>query len=723
MTHDEIFGGAKWLCPPGSPEAALFRSMFNAKKAQNAEITICGLGYFTLYINGKKVGDDEFTPAYSDYHDRPEMTLTYPLNDRRTHRIYCMKYDISKLLTDGVNIIGASVGGGFYRQLMRTAEGNVSYGDIKLCYKITVDGEEFLSDENVKWQRGFVKFCNLFYGEKHDYTGFDRLWNTLEASPEGWQSCPAVEAPESEYYIWNFPTDKVTEALKPELVKNFGDYSVYRVEKNISGYPVFTCAKAGERVRVECAEELDGDLNIDNTSVGNNVQRQIFEFVADGNAAEYHPCFTWFGFRCFSVTNNAVPTEVRVVHSDVGVSSDFICSDETLNWYYRTFLNTQLCNMHGCIPSDCPHRERLGYTGDGQLACGAVMTQFDAEGFYRKWIADIWDCQDKNTGHVQHTAPFAGGGGGPAGWGGAIITVPYNFYRHYGDKRALRALYPNMALFVKYMESRCENGLIVREEKGGWCLGDWCTPQKIALPEPFVNTAMYINQLKMMAYVSRELGLDGEVYELLARRHARALADTYRGEDGSFIKGVQGADAFACECGAADERAFERLVEKYSALGEFDTGIFGTYSLLNVLYSRGQGGLATALLANKGQVSFDFMRRSGATTLWENWNGADSHSHPMFGASTLFLFRNILGIRQKDNSVRYDRVVIEPVFAESLTFAKGHITTPHGKIAVSWKRESESTEVEIDLCGGVEAQLIAGGKTLPLKHGKNKFTV
>lgn len=719
MTHKQIFSDARWLMPQRDMDAALFRSVFDARKGEKAEITISGLGYFILYINGIRVGNDEFVPAVSDYHDRPNMSLSYPLNDEWSHRIYCLKYDITDCLCDGENIIGIMVGGGFYHQNMRLAEGTMSYGKIKVCYKIDIGDREILSDKNAVYKAGFFKQSNLFHGEIHDYTSFDRNWNTAKANKRGWQKVQVGTAPKTEYYIQDCPTDKVAKILKPELVKNFGEYSVYKVSDNITGYPVIR-TKTGEKVELECAEEIFEDGNIDNTSVGYGHQRERFIFTADRDG-EYHPYFCWFGFRYFSLSNNAEPVEVRVIYSDAAVTSHFECSDKTLNWLSDTFINTQLCNMHGSIPSDCPHRERLGYTGDGQLTCDAVMTQLDAQSFYRKWIYDICDCQDKNTGHVQHTAPFQGGGGGPAGWGGAIINVPYAFYRHYGDKKFLSEVFNNMEKFVDYMESRSENGLIVREEKDGWCLGEWCTPQRVEIPEPFVNTTMFITQLEKMCDMAKTLGESTKRYDKLISAYRKGVNEKYFDGTG-YLNGLQGSDAFALYCGLGDGKTLDRLCSRYETLGEFDTGIFGTPILLEVLYKSGNGRLATKLLSNKNTVSFETMRLAGATTLWENWNAESSHSHPMFGASTAFLFSEILGIKQTANSVCYDEIVISPVF-DGLDFAKGYITTPHGKIAVEWKNSGEKISVEIELCNGINASFVYGDKKIKLSTGKNQIEI
>lgn len=724
MTHKEIFGNAQWLTPEKEFDGALFRSTFNASSNQNATITICGLGYFKLYINGVRVGDDEFVPAYTDYHDRPNMVLSYPLNDERSYRIYCLKYDIGGYLKDGENIIGIAVGGGMYHQTMRLSEGTVSYGNIKVCYVIDLDGEKIISDcKNTLCSKAYFTQSNLYYGEILDYTDFDRKWNTSDAKLDGWVQPKPCVPPKSNYLIQDCPADRVIETLKPTLVKNFGEYSVYKIEKNITGYPVVRCDKPGEKIEIECAEELYEDGNIDNTSVGYNVQRERVTFITDSEEI-YQPEFVWFGFQYFSITNNATPVEIKVIHADCNVTSDFECSDETLNWYYKAFINTQLSNMHGGVPSDCPHRERLGYTGDGQLTCDAVMTELDVRSFYRKWITDIYDCQDKNTGHVQHTAPFCGGGGGPSGWGGAIIKVPYIYYRHYGDRELLEFMYPCMLKYIEYMESNCEKGIVVREEYQGWCLGDWCTPSKIEIPEDYVNTTFYISLLKTAVKCAKILKKDFSEIEKLIEIHSSAVIEKYYDKDkNSFLCDLQGADSFAYNCGIGNKNLLENIVKKYTADTQFDTGIIGTDLLIGNLFNSGHGDLATEILANKNEVSFETMRKWGATTLWENWNGESSHSHPMFGACTSYLFRDILGIKQNENSVCYDEITISPVFAKCLDYAKGYITTPHGKISVDWKKNGKNTTVEIGLCENVTAQFVYKDKKVPLRAGQNKIEI
>ncbi|MBQ7543156.1 MAG: family 78 glycoside hydrolase catalytic domain [Clostridia bacterium] len=721
MTHRELFADARWITPPSPHDAALFRKSFHVRDADGARITICGLGYFILYINGKRVGNDEFVPPVSDYHARPDMTLSYPLNDTQSHRIYVMRYDVSDYLRPGENVLGVAVGGGFYHQTRRIAEGRMSYGNIKLCFRLQLPDGEVLSDGTVQCSPGYFKACNLFHGETQDFTHFRRDWHIPDKLPLRWRRAACVEPPQSEYYVADCPTDRIAEILKPELVRDHGSYSVYRVARNITGYPVVFCEKPGETVEIECAENLTDDGDLDYRSVGFGRQRQRAAFVTDKETM-YHPMFTWFGFRYFSLTNNAKPAEVRVIHAHVPVRSSFACGNDVLNWLHEAFIHTQQCNMHGSIPSDCPHRERLGYTGDGQLTCDAVLTQFDAASFYRKWIADIEDCQDVETGHVQHTAPYGGGGGGPAGWGGAMIVVPYTYYRHTGDRTLLRRVYPKMLHFVRYMESRCENGLIVREEKDGWCLGEWCTPQRVAIPEPFVNTTLYISQLRMLVFCAEALGEDATRLRELIRVHRQSVDDAYE-KDGVYCGGIQGADAFALDCGLGDARTLSHLVARYTALGEFDTGIFGTPILLRVLFENGYHDLAYSVWSNTKDGSFDAMRRGGATTLWENWNGEASHNHPMFGACTVFFFRYLLGVRQTETDCGKKSFVLSPVFPRALAYAEGSMETAGGTLAVGWKRKVGGVELTADVCEGISVKLCCEDFCKDLPAGKHTFTI
>lgn len=725
LKHFEIFGKAKWIEPKEDMSSAIFRKEFTLKKAE-AEINICGLGYFILYINGRRVSSDKLVPAYSDYipRDREKMNLSYPLSDKQDNRIYCLRYDISDYVTEGENVLGVMLGGGYFHQTDRTAEGNMDYGNIRLCFRITSGNDEILSDETTLYKQGFIKKSSLFYGEEHDYNGFDYNWNTLSADKSGWFEPMLCEGMEDvEMHIQKCNKDKITRILPVRKLHDFGDYSVYDAGENITGYAVVKCSEKNKKIELKFAELLHSDGTLSCDSAGWE-QVACDSFITDGVTEEYHPYLLWHGFRYFSLTNNAEPVEVREIHTDMPVTAGFECSDENINWIYNTYIHTQLSNIHSAVPTDCPHRERLGYTGDGQLCAPAAMLALDSKEFYKKWILDIVDSQDKTTGHVQHTAPFSGGGGGPAGWGGAIITVIYNYTKYFGDLSIVEKYFDNMVLFADYMESRCEDGLIEKEEEKGWCLGDWCTPEKIAIPEDFVNTSLYIAQLNMLAYCAEFLGKDGKKFRKLASSHRKSLTEKYPpDESGSFLGGMQGADFFAVLCRAGDEKTLGAIREKYSALKCFDTGIFGTLAACEVLFENGMADIALTMLGSEEKEhSFGHMKNCGATTLWENWNGEASNNHPMFGACVKTFFEHILGIQQEHDSCGFEKIVISPAQNSYLSYAKGFITAPKGKIGVEYHKTYEKTEFIIDLYSGADAEFIFNGRKYPLNEGRNEIT-
>lgn len=611
-----------------------------------------------------------------------------------SYRTYAVRYDISKFVIDGKNDIRVILGCGWFAQQKRSAEGFAKYGDIKLCYKIDVENKSgkkytFVSDESLEWKQSRIIENNIYFGEVHDMSLADEL-----TANSGFQNVIKAPAHETQFFVQDCPADRAERAIKPAKLFDLGEVSIYDMGENISGYPVVAATVDGANITVRCSEEInpDGTLNFDSCDRG-QIQKDEYRNAKKGE--ECMPWFTWHGFRYFELTNNAEPVRCEVVHSNCAVTSSFESDSEMLNWLYDAYIRTQLSNMHSGVPSDCPHIERLGYTGDGQLCCEAAMMLLDSQKFYKKWLEDISDCQSVENGHIQHTAPFMGGGGGPAGWGGAIAVVPYEMYKIYGDKETFRRYLPKILRYFDYLDSRSSGGLVCREEEGGWCLGDWCPPEQITICEPFVNTALYVKQMMMTKEASEAIG-ESETAVMLEKRieeKKQAILNAYYSpQTGSFIGDAQGANSFAVDIGLGGERAFNNTKKKYDAADAFDTGIFGTDILTRVLFERGCADTAFHLLTSTGKGSFYNMKKQGATTIWENWDGERSHSHPMFGAVTRYLFSFILGITQEKNSAGYEKIVIAPQIPDGLNRASGHITTVRGEIAVSFIR----TEREMD---------------------------
>jgi len=665
MTHTELFGPARWLAPGKACDQPIFRLRFHAQGMDTARITVSGLGFFRLSLNGEAVSGDLLTPAWTSYEgvkipEHGQRDAKRRWEDNSIHRVYALQYDLA--LSPGENELRIALGAGWYRKW--------DYGrEVKCCFRIDFpDGREIHSDDTLEWSPSHITKSEMLVGERHDYR-----------RGETWQPVRAVAPPDSDFLVQSCPADRVMRIITPKPLGR----GIYDCGENITGWPVLMMT--GKRVKVSYAENIGGIEHY-----GAN-WRQSDCFHSDGAPREVHPQFMWHAFRFFKIEGRATPLRVEVVHADVPVTAHFESNNETLNWLFDAFVRTQLCNMHCGIPSDCPQLEGRGYTGDGQLAADAALLCLEGRAFYAKWMRDIADGQDPETGHICYTAPFIPSGGGPGGWGCAIAHVPWAYYQIYGDAAPLREYYPNMRKYLDYLEAHSENDLVTSEEPGNWCLGDWCCPDEdfvpgkrptpVALPEPFVNNYFYIRTLREMREIARLIGQEGDIpgYEAIEKRKIDAvLREYFNPATGDFCGNVQGANAFAADLGLGDERALANMVSHYEKIKQYDTGIFGTDIVTRVLFDHGYAGLAFDLLSGSGDASYGNMKRLGATTLWEYWNGHRSHSHPMFGAAARYLFRDLLGITQRPGTVGFTDVVIRPAVVPGLR-CKGYITNAEGE--------------------------------------------
>ena len=715
----------RWVKADDCCQCPVICCTFQADKPGEGYIEITGLGYFAVRINGTEITKDRFVPALSDYEKRDLSSLIYPISDTFTHRIYFLRYDCTHALKPGENTIEIRLGNGFYRQTERVAEGKMAYGqDLKTAFCLVFQDlsgrREIFSDGTQLWRDSEIVSSHLFTGEVHDARrlGQEPVWKPVQIVP----------TPQSELTLQTCPADRVLKTITPVLLQEDSDKRIYDVGENISGnVRVITSAPSGTRICLRFAENcIDGKLDFKTTGsdyVCASGCNQIMEdvFICDGKKRSFEPLFTWHAFRYFEVIGPVDRLEVQVIHSDTPVNSTFQSDAEGMNWLYKAFVRTQLNNMHGGVPSDCPHRERLGYTGDGQVCAEAAMLTIDSREFYRKWIRDILDCQDITGGHVQHTAPFMGGGGGPGGWGCAIVLVPYAYYRRYGEVQMLQICYEPMKKWCMYLDSRLENQLVSREEPGGWCLGDWCTLEKTVLPEPFVNTYFYIKCLHILEKIASAIDRTEDIHTFASKAKdlKQALVDTYYSpETGDFFGNVQGANAYGLDIGLGDERTLCNLVSHYEKLGHFDTGFLGTDILLDVLFRKGQKDLAFQLLSSRELGSFLYMKDRGATTLWEDWHGRDSHDHPMFGACARQLFTSILGIGQAEDTAGYQNLVICPQIPKKMQYASGSIQTQNGRICVSWRKEDGKIHMEILIPEGTAGVFRYGTEEWKLQAGK-----
>ncbi len=718
MTKFKLLGNARFLEASEKCVAPSFRGTFNSSGAKSASITICGLGFFELYINGQRVSDEVLVPVDSHYHHYEDCECFKLYGEELGFRIYCVKYDITKYLAEGKNVVAVNVGPGWYFR----------YGECKLAYLINVDGKEILSDESIKWRSGPVTEYNLTKGETQDFTqcNYNDGWMLPDYDDDGWKYAVSVEAPESEYCLQDCPADKVIRTMKPVLIAEKDGVCAYDLGENITGWPVIRCPMRAKKITVKLSEMFDEE-NVDVLEPWWHGQQ--CDFICDGTDREYRPMFTWLAGRYIILDKEAELVAFEEVHADVTATATFKSDNEILNWLYDTYTRTQLCNMHAGIPSDCPQIERRGYTGDGELMCEAVMMIFECKEFYRKWMRDISDCQDRISGHIQYTAPYVRSGGGPGGWGCAIVEVPYVYYRMYGDITPAKEYFPQMLKYLGYLEAHSENDLVISDQADEWCLGEWNVPGsdvgiKPAVPDPFVNNYFYIKSINRMVEIAEKVGFGDKIPELLEIRQRKidAVMKNYFDEStGDFAENLNSANAFAVDIGLGDERTIKNLADHINELNHVDVGIFGTDIVPRVLFENGYVKEAYRFLNYTECPSFAFMKDSGATTLWEDWHGPRSMSHPMFGSPVKYLFSHMLGIRQTADSCGYEKVIVAPEKIDGLDKLCGSMKTENGEIAVDIDRTANRIVITVN--GSMDATYVCDGKEQKLTQGENIITL
>jgi len=385
----------------------------------------------------------------------------------------------------------------------------------------------------------------------------------------------------------------------------------------------------------------------------------------------------------------------------------FECSNKLLNQILENYQWTQLGNVHGGIPSDCPHRERRGYTGDGQISARAAIYNFDMSQFYTKWLDDIGDAQNHKTGYVPNTTPYQDGGGGTA-WGSAYIIIPWYMYQYYGDKRLLQQHYNGMKHWVEYLKDELnKDGILINQG-----LGEWVPPDIVEIEPDFVNTCYYYYCCQIMAKISSVLenDADKEYYTQLAAKARKDINEVYfNAENSSYSVGRQGANIFPLGFEIAENQnvnaVFNNLLKNIIDQNKvhFDTGILGTPLLLEVLTEMDRADLAYTLMNQRDFPGFGYMIEKGATTIWETFQGDVSHSHPMFGSVCQWFYQNLGGISPDQNNPGFKHAIIKPSPVISLSFANASYQSMYGEIKTQWKFVGEDYLLNVTLPANTSA--------------------
>lgn len=723
--------------------APYFRKEFSCTKTiKKATVHVSGLGFYELSINGQKIGDQVLAPAVTNYDKRPLKGLLYPYDDQSTQRVFYNVFDVSKQVTQGTNCVGVLLGNGWYNQRDRTVEGKMWYDLPRMILQLEItysDGstQQVVSDGSWKTNTGPLQHDGIFSGEKYDARLELGAWQKASYKDDDWKPALLVRSPTGKLEAQNAPFDKVVRTLHPVLDEKKDLVYKFHLEETVSGWAsIRVRGKSGSQVKIRYVSEEGHDYG------------QIDTYILKGKGIEtWKPRFTWHAFRDLEVTVSDQSVEldsllVEDVHTAVAGNGTFECSNPLFNKISAAYIKTQRANFHGSISSDCPHRERLGYTGDGQVAMESALDSFDMFQFYCKWFQDMDDARNKKTGFVTHTAPFGGGGGGPA-WGSAYVIMPWLHYGRYGDKTVIRQHYVGMKQWVDYLQTRTdEKGLVTREEPNGWCLGDWCTPSATEIPEPLVNTAYFYHVTDIMSKVAKVLGEEDDYVrfsKLAAGIKVNFNRAYFDASKDSYWQGRQGSDVFALAFGLVpdDKRdlVFNSLLKQLQKLNyHFDTGILATPLLLEVLSNAGRDDIAYKVMNQRDFPSFGYLLDDKNSTLWESWDGHDSHCHPMFGGVVAWFYNGLGGIKAEPNSAGMKHFIIEPKTVADLDYCKSSYNSLYGVIRSEWKKMPNGKhQFSIEVPANTSATFILPnlkdrattetGENIPVQKSQGKWAV
>lgn len=715
------------LTEPGPP-APLFRKQINIHKTiAKAEAFVTGLGYFEFYVNGEKIGNDVLVPNQTNYSERPNLPERFlPMEDSfKDYKVMYLSYDITDKLVQGENVIGSILGNGFYNPAKAWAEGYGSPRFLGQIYITYTDGTEeiVVSDTSWKASKSAILMDMVYYGEHYDARRDQEGWNTPLFDADSWENAVLRTPPTGRLVAHTAHTDKVNERIAPTNIKKLdnGNYLVdFGVE--ISGWLRINNVVAQE------GHKIDITFNSSDFS-GNN----SYTFKGAGPES-YAPRFNWFVFHSVEISNwpgelQASQLTAEAVNTEIKVSAKFETSNPLFNKLNEIWRRAQLDNMHGGVVSDCPHRERSAYTGDGQVASTMVMHNFDARNFYHKWMQDILGAQDPTTGYVPNSAPWQPGSGGGVAWGAAIGIIPWEFYMQYGDVDMLEDHYEGMKEYLKYLENWvAQDGTVYSQRLGSdgqplqWFnLGDWVAPDKLP-SEKLVHTFYFWMLADIASKTANILNQkeDALTYRALAEKTQEAFHTVfYDQEKGTY--GDQGQNVFALRMGVPKDRK-EKVLASLRANIEandhhLDTGIFGTRFLFEVLSDNGMHTLAYEILNKKTYPSFGYWVEQGATTTWEQWDGENSRNHPMYGGGFVWMYRKLAGMNVDPDQPGYKHIIFKPQFVQELDHVTYYNHTPYGEAGIEWKQHNDKTTVQIIVPVSSTATLY-----LPLDDSMEKLT-
>jgi alpha-L-rhamnosidase len=669
----------------GGENISMLRKEFSIDKPiESVMANISSTGLYEFHLNGQKVGDRVLEPVQTNTHKR----LVYAT------------YDITDVVRDGKNAIGIYLGGGAYAHLYKSGKRYVLM-QINIFYK---DGTEKTIITDSSWKSttgGPITYTGLYEGEKYDARLELAGWDGPDFNDSKWEFALVEDLDLKTINLHSqLQPIKEKETINPVSYHKFGnDTILYDLGKNIVGYPkIFVAGEPGSKIFIRTAEILNDDSTINYKTAGREWK---LEYTVKGSDQEiWNPKFSNSGFRYIEVVKagNLVIEKIEgiQVHSDVTPVGSFDCSIPLINKIQSAYLLSQTGNLMG-IPTDCPHRERLGWLGDALQIGISASYNFDMQYFWKKWFRDM-DDDIQPDGSVHQLIPFPNiwkDGQDPV-WQSASIIMPWELYWFYGDKSFLEDNYFRMERMMDYYSNISTDFMI---EKNRW--GDWVRPFEDEKTDgAFLSTAYYFKCANIMSQVAETLEKfdDHEKYEKLAANIKKTLNSKWFNH-GHYAENTQTANAIALDFEIVDamneETVLNRLLEDIERRGyHISAGVVGQMPVINTLQKFDRHDVIYKMVGQTTFPSFGFMFTKGATAIWERYHYGDGHSHNhafLGGPYAKWFYQGLTGVSALEPG--FKKIQIEPkVLMDEVSTS---FNSPYGLIVCGWKQEGKTLELNV----------------------------
>ena len=703
------WGASEWIGNGQSGPAPFLRRAFTLRgPVRRARLFAAGVGYADVHVNGRSVARSGEFPVERD-----------PGYTNFDKRVLYVAYDVTPYLKAGSNCLGAVLGTGWY-DVHDVAtwhfEKAAWRGRPRARFVLNVEyvnggTDQVVSDSSWKTSTGPILTDGIYTGETYDARKELGGWDTARYDDATWLAAKVLDAPKGQLVAMSAPPIVIGETIKPVSIQEPkpGTYIV-DFGQNFSGHAQLTVSEpAGTAIRMRYSERLDENGMIERSQIETFMDKtkppqpfQTDTYICAGRESEaWEQRFSYSGFRYMEVTGLTSAPKLdtfrgRFAHTDLKSAGSFACSNELLNKIQRATLYSYYSNAQS-IFTDCPQREKNGWTGDAHLAAEAGLMNFDSVSLYEKWLNDLGDAQfeDGRTSVIVPTWGWGAGNSHPA-WDSAYPIIVNDLYHYTGDRAMVVKHYDRLKRYVDGLAAQTKNGVIPYDS-----LGDWL-PWSTETPSQVTSTAFLHLDASIVADFAKLLGneADAAKYRHLADATQSAFNSAYfNSAKQVYSNGSQAALSTTLYFGLVPsdrrEATFRALVADVERQGHIDTGIIGAKNILRVLSEGGRTDLAYKLVARKEIPGWGYWIEQGATTLWEDWKGESSLNHIMFGDVSNWFIQWLGGIGIDWNSPGFRHIWIRPQPVGDLKWAKATHVSPYGEIASSWTRRGDHFKLSV----------------------------